>query len=124
MDLTVLPYKCKIQEHYSGGCQLETIFLNKYLEKLYKEAKKNRKYPLSQHLIDKYIEVIDFIKAADTIAAIRSRRSYKFEKLVRYDSRYSIRLNKKYRLEIEIEWTDNKHTIGIFRINEISKHYE
>ena len=103
---------------------METIFLNKHLEKLYKEAKKNKKYPLSQYLIDKYIEVVDFIKAADTIAAIRSRRSYKFEKLAGYNSRYSIRLNKRYRLEIENEWTDNKHTIGIFGIDEISKHYE
>jgi len=55
---------------------------------------------------------------------MRSRRSYKFEKLAGYNSRYSIRLNKKYRLEIEIEWIDNKHTIGIFGIDEISKHYE
>ncbi len=103
---------------------MEIVFLNKQLEILYKEGKPTRKYRLPQSLIDKYIERIDFIQAADTVWALRSMRSYHFEKLSGYSNRYSIRLNKEYRLLFNIEWMDDKQTIGKFEIDKISKHYE
>jgi proteic killer suppression protein len=46
-----------------------------------------------------------------------------FEKLTNLDL-YSIKLNNKYRLEMEIEWENDDNTIGTFIITGISKHYE
>jgi proteic killer suppression protein len=103
---------------------VEIIFLNKHVERLYKEGKPNKKYRLSQSLIDKYIERIDFIKAADTVWALKSMRSYNFEKLEGYPNRYSIRLNRQYRLIFNVKWMNEERTIGKFEIDEISKHYE
>jgi len=39
-------------------------------------------------------------------------------------SRYSLRINRTYRLEVEIDWENEEKTVGIVGIDEISKHYE
>ena len=107
-----------------GGNRVEVVFLNEHVERLYRKGRPNKEYRLPQNLIDRYIERIDFIQAADTIWALKSMKSYHFKKLGGYSNRYSIRLNREYRLEFNIEWLDDKGTIGKFEIDKISKHYE
>jgi proteic killer suppression protein len=41
-----------------------------------------------------------------------------------YQSRFSLRITRKYRLEIEIEWENQEKTVGVVEIEELSKHYE
>ena len=38
-------------------------------------------------------------------------------------NRYSAKLNKKYRLEMTIRWINDKCTIGIIGLEDISNHY-
>jgi len=40
-----------------------------------------------------------------------------------YKNRYSARLKKKYRLEMTIRWINDKCTIGIIGLEDISNHY-
>jgi len=49
--------------------------------------------------------------------------SLNFEKMQGYKNRYSARLNKKYRLEMTIRWINDKCTIGIIGLEDISNHY-
>lgn len=48
--------------------------------------------------------------------------SLKFEYL-KSKKLYSIRVDKGYRLEIDIQWINEEKTIGKFIVKELSKHY-
>lgn len=63
------------------------------------------------------------IEAANDIYDLWKNPALNFEKLERYDNRYSIRLNIQYRLEIEIDWENEQKTIGKIHIVELSPHY-
>ena len=66
---------------------------------------------------------IQHIESANDIYDLWNTASLKFEKLKGYENRYAIRLNIKYRLELEVEWENKEKTKGIVYILEISKHY-
>lgn len=97
---------------------------NKKLVKVYKRGKSTKKYRLPQTIIDKFVMRVDTLKAAETVHDLWKYSAFKFEKLQGYDNRYSIRLNQQYRLEIEIEWTNEDKTVGKVDLIDISKHYE
>jgi len=103
------------------GCPLEFQFLNKELIKLY-ETGKAKKYKLQPGVLKKFFMRIQQIEAANTIHDLWKNPSLNFEHL---ESKgiYSIRVDKGYRLEIEIEWINEEKTIGKFFIKELSKHY-
>ncbi len=75
-------------------------------------------------------EVIDFVWLVDVIAAAKDiydfwkQPSLNFEKLQGYTNRFSLRLTRVYRLEVTIEWENEKKTVGLVGIEEISKHYQ
>jgi hypothetical protein len=46
-----------------------------------------------------------------------------FEALKGYESRFSIRLDAKHRLEFEIDFENEEKTVGFVRIVTVSKHY-
>lgn len=62
------------------------------------------------------------IRAAGNTLEIRENKSFHFEKLKekRYKDKYSIRLNRAYRLIFSIDKQDN---LEIIYIEEISNHY-
>jgi len=97
-------------------------FDNKDLEKLYTEGK-SRKYRLPEDIIDKFFARIQQIEAANDIYDLWKDKGLNFEKLQGYESRYSIRLKLKYRLEMIVEWQNNENSVGEFSIIEISNHY-
>ena len=97
-------------------------FDNKDLEKLYTEGK-SRKYRLPEDIIDKFFARIQQIEAANDIYDLWKDKGLNFEKLQGYESRYSIRLKLKYRLEMIVEWQNNEKSIGEFNIIDISNHY-
>jgi proteic killer suppression protein len=105
--------------HYE---KLEVNINNKELEKLYTTGL-SKKLKLPDNVVNKFFATIQKIDAAVNIYDIWENKGLKFEKLKGYDSRYSIRLNNKYRLEIEITWDNNEKTIGIFSLVAISVHY-
>jgi plasmid maintenance system killer protein len=97
-------------------------FENKDLEKLYTEGK-SKKLKLPSDVIDKFFARIQQIEASNDIYDLWNDNGLHFEKLQGFDSRYSMRLKLKYRLEMIIEWRNNEKNIGEFIIIEISNHY-
>lgn len=97
-------------------------FSNKDLEKLYTTGK-SKKYKLSNDIIDKFFARIQQIEAANDIYDLWKDKGLNFEKMEGFETRYSMRLKLKYRLEIEIEWQNAENTIGKFMVDEISNHY-
>ena len=98
-------------------------FSNKKLEKLYTTGK-NNKYKLPKDIIEHFVWLVDIIDAAKNIYDFWNQPALNFEKLEGYENRYSFRINKRYRLEVAMEWENDEHTIGIVGIDEISKHYQ
>lgn len=97
-------------------------FDNKELEKLYTEGK-SKKYRLPNDIIDKFFARIQQIEAAHDLYDLWNDRGLNFEKLQGYESRYSMRLKLKYRLELIVEWKNNEKSIGEFIIIDITTHY-
>jgi proteic killer suppression protein len=94
---------------------------NKELVKLY-ETGRSRKYRLQPAVLKKFFMRIQQIEAADTIHDLWQTPSLKFEYL-ESKKLYSIRVDKGYRLEIDIQWINEEKTIGKFIVKELSKHY-
>ena len=84
---------------------------------------KSSKLKLPQQVIEKFFVTMQKIESATTIRDLLSDNGLRFEKLKGKDDFYSMRLNNKYRLEMEIQWVDDKLTIGKFYIHKISNHY-
>jgi proteic killer suppression protein len=101
---------------------LEVHLNDKELEKLYTTGK-SAKLKLPENIIDKFFATIQKIEAAITIKDLLADKGLRFEKLKGSKSRYSMRLSAKYRLEMEVEWIDDKLTVGKFYLQKISNHY-
>ena len=97
-------------------------FDNKDLEKLYIEGR-SRKYRLPEDIVDKFFARIRQLESANDIHDLWNDKGLNFEKLQGYESRYSMRLKLKYRLEMIVDWQNNKNEIGEFIIIDISNHY-
>jgi len=100
---------------------LEWEIQNKDLDTLYKTGK-SKKYRLQPQILKKFFMRIQQIEAADTIYDLWNTPSLNFE-FLKSKKRYSIRLDKGYRIEFDIEWKNEEKTKGKFIIKEISKHY-
>ena len=64
------------------------------------------------------------LEAAVTIHDLWKTASLNFEALRDQTNRYSVRLDRKWRLEMTIEWEDRQKTKGVISLTELSKHYE
>lgn len=102
---------------------MEIVFRNRELLNLLQKGK-SRKYRLSDTAVEKLESRIEVLEAATGIYDLWQAASLHFEKMKGYDTRFSVRIDKKYRLEFNIEWTDIKKTTGKVIIINISKHYE
>jgi toxin HigB-1 len=98
-------------------------FSNRKLKELYEKGR-CKKYKLDKNVITDFIWLVNVIEAAKDIYDFWEQPALKFEKLQGFENRYSFRINKKYRLEVDIDWEDEKQTVGIVGIDEISKHYQ
>ncbi|MDC7219446.1 MAG: type II toxin-antitoxin system RelE/ParE family toxin [Spirochaetales bacterium] len=102
---------------------MQYYFSNKKLLDLY-ETGQNKKYKLEKNIITEFIWLVSVIDAAKNIHDFWGQPSLNFEKLQGFKTRYSFRLTRKYRLEVDIEWEDKEQKVGIVGIDEISKHYQ
>ncbi len=99
------------------------VFINdRELEKLYTSGQ-SKKLRLPEQVIDKFFATIQKFESAVTMYDLWADRGLRFEKLKGTDSSYSLRLSGKYRLEMDVEWTDEKKTSGRFYLKTISNHY-
>lgn len=97
-------------------------FRNKELEKLYVTGK-SKKLKLPNDIIEKFFARLQQIEAANDIYDLWNDKGLNFEKLTNTENSYSMRLKIKYRLEMDIDWSNKELTIGDFVITEISNHY-
>ena len=98
---------------------MEVYIENKELTKLY-ETGRSGKLRLNKTIINKFFSVIQIIDSSKDIHDIWAYPSLNFEK---YQEKYSMRLNKKYRLEMEVDRLDEAKTIGKFYLLNITNHY-
>ena len=104
-------------------CLMEVIFSDKGLLALYQTGF-SKKYPLPQNIIKKFFVVIRSLESANDIYDLWKTTSLNFEKMQGFENRFSSRLNKGWRLEMEISWTNEEKTVGIISLETISKHYQ
>lgn len=106
---------------HNEGVDLEIP--NKNLRELFTTGK-NRKYPLDDRVIEDFIWICSIIQAAKDIYDFQKQPSLHFKRLQGKHSGYSFRLGRKYRLEVEIEWSNEQNTEGLIRVLELTNHYE
>jgi proteic killer suppression protein len=97
-------------------------FRSKHLLELYKTGKSS-KYRIDDNIRNKFFMRIQSLEAAVNISDLRKTPSLNFEKLEGYTNRFSVRLQKKWRLEFEIQWENMDKTCGTIHIVELSNHY-
>jgi proteic killer suppression protein len=101
---------------------LDIVFNNSKLHQLY-ETGSSRKYKLEPRIIEEFMETVNILEAAKDIHDLWKFPGFNFEKLGGFSNRYSVRLSRKYRLEMCIDWTNDQHTVGIIGLEELSNHY-
>ncbi len=101
---------------------MEVFLNNKELEKLYTTGE-SRKLKLEKQVVEKFFATIQKIESAVAVKDLLADMGLRFEKIKGTEKSYSMRLSGKYRLEMEVEWLDEKNTIGKFFLKTISNHY-
>lgn len=98
-------------------------FRNSKLEKIY-QGKITGKTAYSKEVITQFKKTVLKLEQADNTSQLQQFRSLNFEAL-KGDRKglYSVRVNKQYRLEFEIE-NDTIKLSEIILIEDLSKHYE
>lgn len=99
-------------------------FTNAYLEKLYTGKTVKGKPLYSIEVVTQFKKTILRLEQAENSTQLRQFRSLNFEALKgNKKGLYSVRVNKQYRLEFEIEH-DTITLLEIILIENLSKHYE
>ena len=102
---------------------MQVIFDNKKLVKLY-ETGECSKYRISKQILEKFFMRIEQLEAAVDIYDLWKTPSLNFEKMKGKKNRYSVRIDRGYRLEFEIRRDNTEKTKGTVILKEISKHYK
>jgi toxin HigB-1 len=103
---------------------MQVKFKNAYLKKIYSNEQLKGKPVYSSEVVIQFKKTVLKIEQADTTIQLRQFRSLNFEALKgNKKGLYSVRVNKQYRLEFEIE-NDIITLSEIILIEDLSKHYE
>ncbi len=102
---------------------MQVDFRNRHLVDLYQKGT-SKKYKIRPDILKKFFMRIQQLEAARDIYDLWNIPALKFEKLCGHENRYSLRVQDKWRLEVEIEWENEEMTIGTFYIVELSSHYK
>jgi len=99
-------------------------FSDEKLVELYTKGKSKKYKFLDKRAIDNFLDCVAQIGAATMIQDWWKRPSLNFESLEGYENRFSMRIDKKHRLEFEIDFEDEQKNKGFVRIFKISQHYK
>lgn len=102
---------------------MEVLLADKQLVAIYTTGQ-SKKLKLPELVIEKFFATVQKIEASVTIHDLWADNGLHFKKLSGKGDHYAMRLNNKYRLEMEIEWEDKAQTIGKFLLHTISNHYD
>lgn len=106
---------------------MEIIFGSQLLIDLYEGTKNNDKqFRSNPTLVKQYIKTVNNLKAIEKVTQLYQFKNLNYEKLKGGLKIYSsVRINKQYRLIFEeLSSSDQPLEIIIFKLEEISKHYE
>ena len=103
---------------------MDWAFANRHLTELYTKGVSKKFRFMDKKLCVKFVERVGRIESAETIFDLRDPPSMEFESLEGYENRFSIRLDRKHRIEFEIEFEDENRTFGSVTVITVSKHYE
>lgn len=101
---------------------MEVKFVNEELKLLYQTSSSKKYKNVPAQIIKKLVRAVDVLSAATGIQDLWNFTSYRFEHL-QGNNRYSMHMDRIWRLEMEIEWTNNECTIGIIGLYDLTKHY-
>jgi toxin HigB-1 len=102
---------------------LEVKFINQELEELYCTGASLRYKKVPPEVIRKLPRAVEVLIQASIITDLWNFPAYKFERLEGYSNRYSMRLNRTWRLEMQIDWEDATCTVGIVALDDLTPHY-
>ncbi len=90
-------------------------FEDSHLLELYTTGKGREQYP--DEVVNAFIKRVKTIQVAQDERDLRAMKSWRFEKLKGHENRYSMRLNKAWRMEFRLEKTADGKTVVIIEIN-------
>jgi proteic killer suppression protein len=93
-------------------------FDDRKLQALYQREEGAKKYP--SEVVDAFFKRMASIEAAKNETDLRALKSARLEKLKRLKDRYSMRLNKQWRLILRFERDEDGNVVVVL---EISDHY-
>jgi proteic killer suppression protein len=99
-------------------------FGNKHLIELYTKGKSKKYNFIDRNLAKIFVARIDRIEAAAVITDLYFPPAMHFEGLDGHKDCFSVRINKKYRIEFRIDFTNSAGTVGDVLILDVTKHYE
>ena len=100
---------------------MEVAFLNSDLKELYETGYSRAFKKVPPEVVKKLPRAIAVIEAAKDIYDLWGFPGYRFKTLS--DGSYSMRLDRTWRLEMEIEWKNEQCTIGIVGLTDLTHHY-
>ena len=103
---------------------MEIHFNNTYLERLYVGARLTGKPRYSREVIEKFQKRVVLLEALDSTKELKNFASLNFEAL-KGDKKglYSIRIDRKYRLEFSID-KNNLTLHEMIFVEDLSNHYQ
>lgn len=103
---------------------MEVHIDDKDLLKLFGGETPKRLRGLPPAVVEKFFAAIQLLQNVTSIMDLRQFPGYNFEKLKgNLQGKCSMRLSGKYRLEMDVEWTNPEQTVGVFTLTAISNHY-
>jgi proteic killer suppression protein len=99
-------------------------FINKGLEELYTKGTSKKFSKVPPEIARKLVRAVDVLESSSNIQDIWKFPAYKFEKL-EGNERYSMRLNRRWRLELTVRWVDDtKNTVDVIKLVDLTPHYK
>jgi len=93
------------------------------LEELYETGSSKKYRSVPPDVVKKLPRAVDVLKQTKIITDLWNFPAYKFERLEGSKKRYSMRLGRTWRLEMDIDWEDETCTVGIIGLDDLTKHY-
>ncbi|MCD8387004.1 MAG: type II toxin-antitoxin system RelE/ParE family toxin [Bacteroidales bacterium] len=103
-----------------------TVFFDQqYLADLYQTGDGGKKHRFQLHIVKKYIQIIDLMKALEDVSGLLRYKSLRYEQLKGDKIGISsVRINDQYRIEFVEEREADKIFTTICTITELSNHYK
>lgn len=102
---------------------MEVVFKNGHLQELYTTGKFSKYKSVPPKVVKKLPLAVRILQQLEIIQDIWKYPGYNFEKL-KGTNQYSMRMDRTWRLIMEIDWTNEEKTVGIIGLEDLTHHYE